>query len=262
MQSSVHGSTLAGKNMMLVINRLVKNENGEQVWKSEVITDSRVLNAYLRHRKMIDAAPTALSMYPNEVNNATRRKRRTYAHMIKLQIKQGKLPPIKAEEDLSESELPDESLKRAALPVSLKYAAPQPTKSGTDLLDMASSIEPKYKKRTFENMDAPEPVPVKIYTGLSQEEEHAKIFEKIVDSLIAIPSYAPFTTPNPTLPISLVDIKEKIQAFNYFTKEFYVDLNRIMDAVRRVHGIQAPIAIACHDMVMKGYTFVHLVLNF
>ena len=55
---SVHGSTLANKNKVLVINRLVKNITGDFDWKSEVITDGRVINAYLRHRKMIEKLPT------------------------------------------------------------------------------------------------------------------------------------------------------------------------------------------------------------
>jgi hypothetical protein len=55
--ASVHGSALAGKNKMLVINRLVRNEKGEQEWKSEIVTDGRVINAYLHHRKMIEAPP-------------------------------------------------------------------------------------------------------------------------------------------------------------------------------------------------------------
>jgi transcription initiation factor TFIID subunit 1 len=54
---SNHESTLAGKNKVLVINRLVKNETGGFDWKSEVITDARVINAYLRHRKMIEKPP-------------------------------------------------------------------------------------------------------------------------------------------------------------------------------------------------------------
>jgi transcription initiation factor TFIID subunit 1, fungi type len=54
---SAHGSTLAGKNKILVINRLIKNETGGLDWKSEVITDGRVINAYLRHRKMIEKEP-------------------------------------------------------------------------------------------------------------------------------------------------------------------------------------------------------------
>jgi transcription initiation factor TFIID subunit 1 len=55
---STHGSTLAGKNKVLVINRLVHNSSGGLDWKSEVITDGRVINAYLRHRKMIEKLPT------------------------------------------------------------------------------------------------------------------------------------------------------------------------------------------------------------
>lgn len=44
----------ADKTKVLVINRLVKN--GDQVeWKSEVVSDPRVINAYLRHRKMIES---------------------------------------------------------------------------------------------------------------------------------------------------------------------------------------------------------------
>ena len=103
----MHGGALAGKSKMLVINRLIRNASGDPVWKSEVITDPRVLNAYLRHRKMIDAPPTASSAYPNETDMAVRRKRRTNAHIVKLQIKQGKRPPLNQEEDLSESELPE-----------------------------------------------------------------------------------------------------------------------------------------------------------
>lgn len=92
---------------MLIINRLIRNPDGSQEWKSEIISDPRVLNAYLRHRKLIDAAPTASSAYPNETDMKARRIRRTNAHIVKLQIKQGKRPPLNQEEDLSESELPE-----------------------------------------------------------------------------------------------------------------------------------------------------------
>lgn len=43
-----------GKIKVLVINRLVKKENSEEKeWKSEVIHDGRVINAYLRYRKLV-----------------------------------------------------------------------------------------------------------------------------------------------------------------------------------------------------------------
>ncbi len=39
---------------ILVINRLVYDDQGDLVWKSEVVTDSRVMNAYLRQRVLIE----------------------------------------------------------------------------------------------------------------------------------------------------------------------------------------------------------------
>ncbi|KAJ1332117.1 hypothetical protein BSLG_008936 [Batrachochytrium salamandrivorans] len=75
---SMVGSTLAGKNKVLVISRLIRNEEGDLDWKSEVITDGRVINAYLRHRSLIE--------------NRRRRRRRTRAHVARLQVKLGKKP--------------------------------------------------------------------------------------------------------------------------------------------------------------------------
>ena len=48
--------SVADKSKVLVISRLVKN--GDTVeWKSELVSDPRVINAYLRHRKMIESPP-------------------------------------------------------------------------------------------------------------------------------------------------------------------------------------------------------------
>jgi hypothetical protein len=64
-------------------------------------------------RKWVWLTSRASSAYPNETDMKARRKRRTNAHIVKLQIKQGKRPPLTTEEDLSESELPDESIPKA-----------------------------------------------------------------------------------------------------------------------------------------------------
>ncbi len=47
-------SALGGKNKMLVINRLVKKADGKVEWVSEVVTNVRIINAYLRYRKLIE----------------------------------------------------------------------------------------------------------------------------------------------------------------------------------------------------------------
>lgn len=54
-QSNATSNIFAGKNRMLVINRLVRNpETRNPEWKSEVITDMRVMSAYLRQRTLIE----------------------------------------------------------------------------------------------------------------------------------------------------------------------------------------------------------------
>ncbi|KAJ3093054.1 hypothetical protein HK102_010959 [Quaeritorhiza haematococci] len=69
---------IAGKNKMLVIMRLVRDEQGELVWKSEVLTDVRVINAYMRQRTLIErqAASRSLSPSNNDEDEKKRRKKR------------------------------------------------------------------------------------------------------------------------------------------------------------------------------------------
>ncbi|KAI8902055.1 hypothetical protein BC833DRAFT_9999 [Globomyces pollinis-pini] len=103
---------------MLVINRYVRDAtSGEMAWKSEIITDARVINAYLRHRKLIEApaADSGDGLTIPEPCGKPRIKRRTYAHIVRLQIKQGKKPPLPDDEELSESELPKEFLKNTGV---------------------------------------------------------------------------------------------------------------------------------------------------
>lgn len=41
-------------NQVLLINRLVQNEDGRMVWTSEAVTDQKVMTAYLKQRHCID----------------------------------------------------------------------------------------------------------------------------------------------------------------------------------------------------------------
>ncbi|KAH9273973.1 hypothetical protein BASA83_003608 [Batrachochytrium salamandrivorans] len=103
---SMVGSTLAGKNKVLVISRLIRNEEGDLDWKSEVITDGRVINAYLRHRSLIEKTDDEEGMVPNSIyhdnsvdysqlsedEKRNYKQRRTRAHVARLQVKLGKKP--------------------------------------------------------------------------------------------------------------------------------------------------------------------------
>ena len=103
--------SVTGKTKVLVINRLMKNGDNVE-WKSEVVSDPRVINAYLKHRKMIEAPPKYIELIrivegiEPEADIPARIKRRTNAHVVRLQAKQGKRPPIPEDEEISESELP------------------------------------------------------------------------------------------------------------------------------------------------------------
>nr|KAJ3423026.1 hypothetical protein HK105_004201 [Polyrhizophydium stewartii] len=96
---SMHGSMAANKNKVLVISRLVRNERGELNWKSEVIRDGRVINAYLRHRNLIENQDVDEDYYASlsEEERLKFRQRRTRDHVSRLQAKLGKKPTYAAE---------------------------------------------------------------------------------------------------------------------------------------------------------------------
>ncbi|KAJ3081611.1 hypothetical protein HK100_009854, partial [Physocladia obscura] len=77
---SVADSQAHKKTKKLMINRLVRTKTGEQVWKSEILSDPRVINAYLRQRYMIEsqakAAKEAASVEQNEEETSKRRSRK------------------------------------------------------------------------------------------------------------------------------------------------------------------------------------------
>ncbi|KAJ3069174.1 hypothetical protein HDU98_007755 [Podochytrium sp. JEL0797] len=70
-------STVAKKdNRTLVIKRMVYNNNGELEWKSELIQDQRVINAYLRHQVQIQEQALAAAAPPPDEPETTKRVRR------------------------------------------------------------------------------------------------------------------------------------------------------------------------------------------
>ncbi|KAJ8324904.1 hypothetical protein O5D80_006435 [Batrachochytrium dendrobatidis] len=93
---SMMGSTLAGKNKVLVISRMIRNDQGELDWKSEVITDGRVINAYLRHRSIIEKIDEGDENFDisllSEEERRELRQRKTREHVAQLQTKLGNKP--------------------------------------------------------------------------------------------------------------------------------------------------------------------------
>ncbi|KAJ1341751.1 hypothetical protein BSLG_003646 [Batrachochytrium salamandrivorans] len=164
---SMVGSTLAGKNKVLVISRLIRNEEGDLDWKSEVITDGRVINAYLRHRSLIEKTDDEEGMVPNSIyhdnsvdysqlsedEKRNYKQRRTRAHVARLQVKLGKKPtPTDPNEAAqldpaillaqSEAELPAEQaaipIVKPIPPVILKFNLGQPPPSTPSTSQLAA----------------------------------------------------------------------------------------------------------------------------
>ncbi|KAF9934749.1 hypothetical protein BGZ67_003677 [Mortierella alpina] len=80
---SISSRTSAGnfgssRNKYLIIKRLIRQPNGETVWKSETIRDPAVMNTYIRHRQLIEESSIrteALEPTDDEAKNERMRKR-------------------------------------------------------------------------------------------------------------------------------------------------------------------------------------------
>ncbi|KAF9437750.1 hypothetical protein BGZ76_011280 [Entomortierella beljakovae] len=72
------GNLGSSRNKYLIIKRLVRQENGESVWKSETIRDPAVMNAYIRQRQYIEESSIsteALEPTNDEAKNQRWKKR-------------------------------------------------------------------------------------------------------------------------------------------------------------------------------------------
>ncbi|KAG0209065.1 hypothetical protein BGX31_002208, partial [Mortierella sp. GBA43] len=72
------GNFTGSRNKYLVIKRLVRQPNGEAVWKTETIRDPAVMNNYIRHRQLIEESAIsteALEPTDDEAKNERRKKR-------------------------------------------------------------------------------------------------------------------------------------------------------------------------------------------
>lgn len=254
-QSSIHGSALAGKSKMLVINRLMRSTTGDPIWKSEVITDSRVLNAYLRHRKLIDSPPTASSAYPNETDMKARRRRRTNAHIVKLQIKQGKKPPLNQEEDLSESELPDENIQKPPVP-NLKIAV------------LTGQEEESFGKKRLNSLELNESSTQKVKGSPDYDlnEILGKILNRFIDDAIFSPFVLPITpemVPDYHIrimnPICLQQVQERISNFRYRSKQrFLEDINLLVSNCKAYNGDMSPLTANANKLALQINALVQL----
>jgi hypothetical protein len=189
-----------------------------------------------------------------ETDLKSRRKRRTNAHLVKLHIKQGKRPPLPEDEELSESELPNEGhvgVAQKPLPVVLNLSNVKRKK--VEEKQSFPTIQLKFSKRK-----------------LSPESDLCDIFVKIILKLSNTPEYMGFVHPVSTVvvpdylniiknPLCLEDMKMKCKDSVYKSQEeFIVDIKRITDNCLLYNGPVHPLTAVAGRMfdnvgVLLGY---------
>jgi hypothetical protein len=187
-----------------------------------------------------------------EIDMKARVRRRTHAHVVRLQIKQGKRQPFKDDEDISESELPLE-VDQKPLPVVLKIPnGPEKTSSrkkrGQSLTESTTPnliLRLTNKRRT------------------SPECELSEILEKILADIIAIPEAGVFCRPvsqhhYPDYyeliknPISLEQIRDKVRNFKYVhTSAFLEDMKLVAANCTTYNGPAHPLSALANEIYEK-----------
>lgn len=189
-----------------------------------------------------------------ETDLKARRKRRTNAHLVKLHIKQGKRPPLPEDEELSESELPNEGhvgIPQKPLPVVLNLSSVKRKKA--EEKQSFPTIQLKFSKRK-----------------LSPEIDLCDIFMKIISKLASTPEYMSFVLPVSTIvapdylnvinnPLCLEDMKAKCKDTVYKSQqEFIADIKKITDNCLLYNGPAHPLTAVAgkmldHTGVLLGY---------
>jgi hypothetical protein len=82
---SVDSSRYPGRQKSLLIRRKVRTEDGEEEWEEEVVSDQRVINAYIKKKKMMELAK---SLNPEDSDEVARQK--IIDELRKLKRGQGK----------------------------------------------------------------------------------------------------------------------------------------------------------------------------
>lgn len=197
--------------------------------------------------RIIEGAPDI------DIDIKARRSRRTHAHIVRLQIKQGKKPPLNDDEDISESELPGEIVQKP-LPVMIKV----PTGMNA----------PVGKKGKRGGADAPLVYKVATKRRTSPECDLAEILEKIISEVIAVPEAFEFCRPVSHFnfpdyyeivknPLSLEQIRDKVRNFKYLAADcFLEDILRVADNCNLYNGPAHPLTGIARKLYEKAQGLV------
>lgn len=165
-QSNATSSMFTGKNRILVINRLLRSSTtGQLEWQSEVITDMKVMSAYLRQRTLIEKTTNPGSVTPfTEDEERARRKKKIAEHLTSIRLnRKGKR---KDDVDVVSDNSGSVTVK---IPIHV----------------------PAYKRRKSEDL----PSMKLVLKRKTPEMDLNLIFDRLVTQLIALPEAWPFVNP-------------------------------------------------------------------
>ncbi|KAI9092172.1 hypothetical protein DFS34DRAFT_633941 [Phlyctochytrium arcticum] len=259
----------AGRTKRLTIRRVFRKPSGEEEIKSEVVTDMRVINAYLRQRALIEHEEAASMEMYNEtgVDDVQRRKRRRVQEHVNRMKENRKGKNHRDGDSDDEPEKPHE-------PLTLKIRAPSgqnvyntPHSGNIPATPTPSSLSKRRQSSiSITDADYLTPFQPKSYgrRRAAPEVDLNSIFEKIVSDLIAIPEAYEFCRPVSAVavpdyyniikrPKTLEQIRDGARAYHFKTdKAFLDDLQLVAYNCRIYNGPLHPLTHIAENLVTQA----------
>ncbi|KAI8912963.1 hypothetical protein DFJ77DRAFT_466147 [Powellomyces hirtus] len=244
------------KTKRLTIRRLFRNNRGEEEERSEVITDMKIINAYLRQRAIIENQEALQEADANAELERKRKRRRVREHVD--QMKENRKGKRRKDEEDNERRGPPVMLKIRNTSTSNLSSAQSGSRSkrgstaggfGSQelLIDDYNTHAKSYGRRRA----APE---VDLAAHLS----------RVINDLITIPEAYEFCRPVSQVhvpdyyviikrPRTLEQIRDDVRNYNYKTPaEFMRDLSLVADNCRLYNGALHPLTVIADSLVSRA----------
>ncbi|KNC99318.1 uncharacterized protein SPPG_05568 [Spizellomyces punctatus DAOM BR117] len=252
----------AGRTKRLTIRRMVRNAFGQEEERSEVVTDMRVINAYLRQRAIIEHEETTSGeIYPGigGEEEKRRKKRRVQEHVNKMkEDRKGKRRRGAGS---------DEEQERRHEPLTLKIRTPSLLLAAATAA-AASSTPPLKKRQSISATDTDylQPVHPKSYgrRRAAPEVDLASILGRVITELIAIPEAYEFCRPVSAVavpdyydivkkPKTLEQIRDDVRDYRYKTAAAFLDdLELVAYNARIYNGTMHPLTTIAEGLVTRA----------
>ncbi|KAJ3193958.1 hypothetical protein HK101_003757 [Irineochytrium annulatum] len=263
-QASMNGSITSSratqqKSKRLVIKRLMRGEDDTLEWRTEIVSDVKVINAYIRQRKLIES--TVAENGATEDDAKKQRRKKTEDQIIKLKEtsnKKGKGKKPKKEDTIQEQPAPEQ-------PQTFKLKIPLASIAASSSSVGAAPVPPP-KRRKSEQADYLIPAAAKSYGKRRQKPdvELSEILSGAVAELIELPEAYVFTVPVSASifkdyyeivkrPMTFEQIKQSCRNYQYKTAdEFLADVQQVASNCTLYNGPAHPLTALANNLVQRA----------